>query len=243
MVSGRRVRLRFVLLALPVRVGLGLLGRRQWSGAERLQRRGGFVVAANHHSYADPLVLGDFMLSAGVEPSFLAKASLFRVPVLGALLRYLRQLPVLRGTADARLALDAGEQRVRDGGCVVVYPDATLTRDPELWPMVGKTGAARIALATGCDVVPVAQWGVQALVPQRGRPRLWPRPRLQVLVGDPVDLSGWQARPVDAEALAGASAAVVDAVVALLEELRGEVAPPRWDPRTSARHQPVRSSE
>ena len=54
---------------------------------------------------------------------------------------------------------------MRDGECVVVYPEGTLTRDPDLWPMTGKSGAARIALETGCPVIPVGQWGAQELLP------------------------------------------------------------------------------
>ena len=234
-VSRRGVRLRFLLPTLPVRAVLRVVGARSWTGADRLPRDGGFLLAVNHISAVDPLTLGDFLLSSGVEPAFLAKASLFEVPVLGPLMTRLGQVPVLRGTADARLALAAGEARVREGGCVVMYPDATITRDPELWPMVGKTGTARIALATGCPVVPVAQWGAHQLLPRGGRPQLWPRPRLRLVVGEPVDLTRWQGRALDVAALTEATDAIVDAVVALLEQLRGERAPGRWDPRTSAR--------
>ena len=53
---------------------------------------------------------------------------------------------------------------MRGGECVVVYPEGTITRDPDLWPMVGKSGAARIALATGCPVIPIGQWGAQEVL-------------------------------------------------------------------------------
>lgn len=235
----REVDRAFAVAAGIVRPPLRLLARHEWSGGERLPRGTGFVLAANHVSNLDPVTLADFVLAQGLRPSFLAKASLFTAPVVGAVMRGTGQVPVLRGTADAQLALAAGEQRVRDGGCVVVYPDGTLTRDPLQWPMVGKSGAARTALATGCPVVPVAQWGAHLLLPPPGspsrRPQLRPRPRLQVLVGEPVDLTAWRGLPLDAAVLAAATAAVVDAVVRLLEQLRGEGAPARWDPRTGAR--------
>ena len=224
----------FALAAAVARPPLRLLARRDWGGAP-LPRGTGFVVASNHVSWLDPVTLADHLLAQGVRPSFLAKEPLFRVPVVGALLRATQQVPVVRGTADAQVALAAGQQRVADGGCVVVYTDGTLTKDPEGWPMVGKTGAARIALATGCPLVPLVQWGPHLLLPQHGRPRLWPRPRLQVLVGEPVDLTRWRGLPLDAEVLREATAAVVDAVVALLEQARGERAPGRWDPRAGAR--------
>ena len=72
----------------------------------------------------------------------------------------------------------------------MVYPEGTITRDPDLWPMTGKSGAARIALATGCPVIPVGQWGAhQLLAPYSKKPDLFPRKKIIVLAGDPVDLS------------------------------------------------------
>ena len=62
-------------------------------------------------------------------------------------------------------AFDAAVEAVEDGECVGVYPEGTITRDPDGWPMRGKTGAARIALATGCPVIPIGQWGAQELLP------------------------------------------------------------------------------
>ncbi len=79
---------------------------------------------------------------------------------------------------------------MRDGECVVVYPEGTITRDPDGWPMTGKSGAARIALETGCPVIPVGQWGAQQLLaPYAKKPDLFPRKRVAMKVGDPVDLA------------------------------------------------------
>ncbi|SDQ75259.1 1-acyl-sn-glycerol-3-phosphate acyltransferase [Quadrisphaera sp. DSM 44207] len=225
----------FNAAALLLRPPLRLLTTRSWQGAQHLPRDRGFVVVSNHVSWSDPVTLADFLLTHGVRPRFLAKQSLFEVPVVGAVLRATRQVPVLRGTSDVTTALSAAQEAVLAGECVVVYPDGTLTKDPQQWPMAGKTGAARIALATGCPVVPLAQWGPHQLLPRVGRPQLWPRPRLRVLVGEPVDLSAFAGRPLTSEVLREATEVVVGAVTALLEQLRGESAPPRWDPRTGAR--------
>ena len=75
----------------------------------------------------------------------------FRVPVVGAILRGAEQIPVYRKTGRAADAYRAAVAAVESGKCVAIYPEGTLTRDPDLWPMVGKTGAARIALD---DAVP-----------------------------------------------------------------------------------------
>ena len=99
------------------------------------------------------------------------------------------QIPVERLSRNAVGAYDAAVAAVRDGECVVVYPEGTITRDPDLWPMVGKSGAARIALETGCPVIPVGQWGAQELLaPYAKKPNLFPRKRITMKVGDPVDL-------------------------------------------------------
>jgi 1-acyl-sn-glycerol-3-phosphate acyltransferase len=208
--------------------------RRDWRGAEHLPA-GGFVAVSNHLSYSDPFTLAHFLVDHGVPPRFLAKEDVFRIPLAGRIVRGAGQIPVRRNSADAGLALQAAVDAVNAGECVAVYPDGTLTRDPGLWPMTGKTGAARIALSTGAPVVPIAQWGPQELLAPYGRRlHLLRRPAVHVWAGPPVDLSPWRDKPLDAEVLAGATAAIVGAMTGLLEQIRGEPAPGvRWDPRVA----------
>ncbi|NHA68165.1 1-acyl-sn-glycerol-3-phosphate acyltransferase [Phycicoccus sp. CMS6Z-2] len=209
------------------------LTRREWSGAEHLPTEGGWVVCTNHTSHVDPLVFAHFMVDHGYAPRFLGKNSVFEVPVVGAVLRSADQIPVYRETGRAVGAYRAAVEAVHAGKCVAIYPDGTLTRDPDLWPMRGKTGAARVALATRCPVVPVATWGPhEILAPYARRPRLFGRPTMHVRAGAPVDLADLYDRPVTTEVLTEATARVVAAVTALLEEVRGEQAPARrFDPR------------
>ena len=109
-----------------------------------------------------------FIYDAGRWPQFLAKASVFRVPVLG-----LDPAPVPSRSrssgarVDAARALDAAVAAVDDGRRVVIYPEGTTTKEPDLWPMRGKTGAARLALATGAPVIPVAMWGPEQIFDPR----------------------------------------------------------------------------
>ena len=116
---------------------------------------------------------------------------------------------------------------------MAIYPEGTLTRDPDLWPMRGKTGAARIALETGCPVIPIANWGAQhVLGPYSKVPRLLPRSSVQVKAGPPVPLDDLHGVPMTGEVLRQATDRIMDAITALLEEIRGEVAPTvRFDPR------------
>lgn len=225
----------FRLAVAIVRPPLMLLTRPDWRGAENLPAAGGFVVAANHVSHLDPFTLAHFLYDNGYPIRFLAKESVFRIPLGGRIVRGARQIPVFRETGDAAHAFSAAVEAVRAGECVGIYPEATLTRDPGLWPMQGKTGAARVALATGCPVIPVAQWGVQdILAPYAHRPSLLPPKPVHVLAGPPVDLSPWQESAPDAATLRAATDRILDAITGLLEELRGEPAPAtRWDPRSS----------
>ena len=109
---------------------------------------------------------------------------------------------------------------------MVVYPEGTITRDPGLWPMRGKSGAARIALETGCPVIPVGQWGAQELLaPYAKKPDLFPRKKIVMLVGDPVDLSDLATKERTHEVVQQATDRIMAAVTHLVEEIRGETAP------------------
>ena len=223
-------------LVTVLNVVLAPLSRRDWQGQDRLPPSGGVIVVANHISNADPLALGQFLAYSGRWPRFLAKSSLFRVPGLGRLLRGAHQIPVERGGTRAGDALGQARAALEEGQAVVVYPEGTITRDPDLWPMRGRTGAARLALATGCPVVPVGQWGAEEFLRGRelGLPRFWARPTLRMLVGAPVPLDDLRARPVDAATLAEATGRIMAALTTLVAELRGEQAPEvRFDPRAS----------
>ncbi|QKJ21150.1 1-acyl-sn-glycerol-3-phosphate acyltransferase [Microbacterium hominis] len=213
---------------------MGLICRVEITGSEKLPRQGAFVLAPNHVSEFDPLVVALAVWRMGRAPRFMAKESLFRVPVLGWVLRATGMVPVARtaSAAAARQTIEASQTLVAHGRGVIVYPEGSLTRDPDLWPMRGKTGAVRLAMAGGIPVVPVAQWGVQEILPRYGKLSLWPlRKRVRLAVGDAVDLSAYAADTTQPAALAAATDAVMAEVAALLAEIRGEKAPAaRWNP-------------
>ncbi|WP_119698815.1 lysophospholipid acyltransferase family protein [Microbacterium halotolerans] len=226
----------FWLLAALVVPVVGWMAKIEIRGGEKLPREGAYVLAPNHHSEIDPLTVAVATWRLGRAPRFLAKESLFRIPVLGAAMRATKMIPVARGGRGAE-ALKQAEILVKNATGVIVYPEGTLTRDPDLWPMRGKSGAVRIAMAGGLPVVPVAHWGEQQFMPRYGRLRLFPpRRRVTVLVGDPIDLSDLQPsgeRDPKAEraAIEEATRRVMDAITQLLAELRHETPPEeRWDP-------------
>jgi 1-acyl-sn-glycerol-3-phosphate acyltransferase len=210
---------------------------RDWRGQDKIPRTGGVILVANHISNVDPLALGQFVAFSGRWPRFLAKASLFRYPVLGAVLRACGQIPVQRQSAKSADALVAAVEAVTQGRAVVIYPEGTITGDPDLWPMEGKTGAARIALRTGCPVIPIGQWGAQELMygKEISFPRLLPRKTFRLAVGDPVALDDLRKAPVSGAVLQAATNRIMDAVMALVADLRQEQPPAaRFDPRQPA---------
>ncbi len=205
-----------------------LVTKRDWRGMDNVPVDGGCVLAVNHISHFDPLVLGHFITDRGRSPRFLGKAELFAVPVLGRLLASAGQIPVHRRLPTAATAFSAAVVAVERGECVVVYPEGTITRDPELWPMRAKSGAVRIALATGCPLVPVAQWGAhEVLAPYSRRLRLLPPKTMHVVAGEPVDLSDLVSEPITSALLLEGSARLTTAITDLLSQLRGEPAPTR----------------
>lgn len=219
-----------------IRPVMRALTRRDWSGGENLPETGGVVVCANHVSYADPLAVAHFLVDHGRRPVFLAKASLFTIPLLGRWIAACGQVPVHRGDRRAADAYRDAVAAVQAGQCVVVMPESTVTKDPDHWPMTAKSGAARIALATGVPVLPLAQWGAQELLGRDRRLHPTRRPVVSMRLGPPVSLSDLRGRPVDRELLREATDRIMGAILAGVEDLRGESAPAgAWDVREGRR--------
>lgn len=203
--------------------------RREWQGVEHIPRSGGMVAAPNHVTLIDPLIMAYFLWDNGHPPYFLAKEAVFRAPVVGRLIRGCRQIPVYRETADAGQALAAAIDAVGDDKAIVIYPEGSTTKDPARWPMRGKTGAARVALSTGCPLIPIGQWGTERILPRGAkRPDLRSRHLVRVRAGAPVDLTDL-ADPAGGEPTAMALKAGTDrlmgAITGLVEDLRGDTAP------------------
>jgi 1-acyl-sn-glycerol-3-phosphate acyltransferase len=166
-------------------------------------------------------------------PHYLAKASLFTVPVIGWAFRVTGQVAVERASRGHQGTIAQGERLITEGLALVIYPEGTLTRDPDLWPMRGKSGAVRIALETGVPLIPAAHWGAQKILPRWSkRFRFFiPRKTVDIVIGEPLDLSRWRGKQLDAATLAEATLFVMQAITGLLEGLRGETAPAeRWNP-------------
>ena len=224
----------FWLLGAFVVPFISTLTKIKFVNEERLPREGAFILAVNHYSEIDPLITAVGVWRLGRAPRFMAKESLFRAPVLGPAMKATGMVPVSRSTsaAAAKATMEASQDLVKHGRGVIVYPEGTLTRDPDLWPMRGKTGMVRLALEAGLPIIPVGQWGAQDIMPRYGKLRLFPwRKPSTLLFGEPVDLSEYRDRKQEPAALHEATTIVMNAVAELVGELRGETPPAeRWNP-------------
>ncbi len=222
----------FRVLAFVVKPLLWALTKPEWRGMENIPRDGGVIIVANHVTVLDPLTLAHAMYDGARRiPRYLAKFELFKVPVVGAALRKGGQIPVYRRTREAANSLRDAEAALAAGELVIIYPEGTCTRDPNLWPMASKTGVARLALACDVPVIPVAHWGAHRILAYKSkRPSLFPRKKVQAIAGRPVDLSSYRNRPSQGngptnETLREVTDLLMTEVKNLLGELRAEDPP------------------
>jgi 1-acyl-sn-glycerol-3-phosphate acyltransferase len=171
-----------------------LLIRCTYRHLERMPATGPVIIVVNHVSHIDPFLVAKMIIDAARTPRFFAKESIFTIPVVGAAMRGMGHIPVKRGSVEAIQSLRAAVEALDNGRLIVLHPEGTVTRDPDGWPMLGKTGAARLALlAPDVPVIPVAQWGIQdSFDLYRRRIRLFPRPRNTLSIGAPIDLSAFR---------------------------------------------------
>jgi len=226
----------FRRLVPPAHALLNLLIRRDWGPAGTLPLEGPVIICPNHISNLDPLVVGEYLLYNGRWPHYLAKSEMFGWPLLGPLLPKLGQIPVARASSSARDSLAMAQRAIEQGQLVVIYPEGTITHDPDEWPMAPHTGAARLALRTGVPVIPLGQWGANMTLPPRGiRPaRPFPRKLMTVRLGGPVDLSSYSHD--DPISVRAAAVAIMDAITEQVELCRGEESPTeRWLQREQMR--------
>lgn len=223
----------FAILAFLILPLWSLMVQYRFTPQSKIPRTGPFILAPNHYSEIDPIVMGAAVWHLGRLPRFMAKASLFRVPVLKWLLKSSGQIPVERaGGSRHGNPMSQASTLIENQACVIVYPEGSLTRDPDLWPMRGKTGAVRLALETGIALYPAAHWGTHKLMPRYGKMiHPFPRKRIEVSIGEPLDLSEFQGLPIDQKVVTAATEKLMDAIAQQLAILRGEKPPEyRWNP-------------
>jgi len=203
------------------------------TGTDKLPKSGAYVLVSNHVTHVDPLAVA-YLIYVKLKraPHFLAKGSLFKLPLVGPLLRAAGQIPIYRGGQRNDEPLQAAHAFLDAGHVITIFPEGTLTREPNLWPMRGKTGAVRLALETNVPVYPIAHWGSEQILPHYGskfRPGFW-KP-VDVIIGDEIDLARFRKKQLTPAEVHEATELVMRKITELVQELRGETAPTTlWDP-------------
>lgn len=210
-----------------IRPTLTVLTRRERRGLTHVPARGGALVVANHISAIDPLTVAHAIYDAGRLPHYLAKDTLFGMFFVGRIMRGARQIPVKRDTTDAAHALSAAVQALQAGKVVIIYPEGTTSRDPDLWPMKARTGVARLALTADVPVLPLAQWGAQQIHRRGDRLHLFRHPLVTTVIGPPIDLARFAGAPQTPSVLREVTDDIMGTVTAMVAELRSESPPER----------------
>jgi 1-acyl-sn-glycerol-3-phosphate acyltransferase len=198
----------------------------RFEGLEHIPREGPILVACNHISYLDPLAHAYMLVKAGRRPRFLAKSELYGNPFLRRLLQGTRQIRVERGSRS-KAPVEEAKRALREGEAVMVYPEGTITRNPDYTPMQGKTGVARLTVASEIPVLPMAVWGSQHVWQRAGAGSLkFGRP-IWVKTGPPLDFSQYEEQKDDPATLRTITDTVMDELARLVTDLRARY-PKRW---------------
>jgi 1-acyl-sn-glycerol-3-phosphate acyltransferase len=214
----------WVIILFPVS---SLFFKLRWRNLQRVPapEQGGVLIAINHLSHADTILMARLVWSSGRVPRFLIKAGVFDWPIIGRMMQGAGQIPVYRGTANAAQSLKDAVAALERGEAVVIYPEGTTTKDPDNWPMQAKTGIARLVLASpGTPVVPIGQWGPHKTggfsIKRLGRRRA-----SLASVGEPLDMSRFAGKEPSGPLLREITDEIMSAVRDEVALLRGEPAP------------------
>ena len=213
------------MVAPPLKTAYRVFGRWVDENPHNIPTDGPAILAVYHASLLDPVFVALSLWSNGRLPRFMAKSSLF-TGIIGRPMRALGQIPVLRDSATASDALKYARKALDAGECVVIYPQGTLTKNPELWPENFKTGVARLALESGVPIVPVAHWGTSALMPPGAKkPAFKPGNIVRISYGEPIDVTGIEPTRENLRAVTNHIEAVIAHDVA---RLNGKPLPERY---------------
>ncbi len=196
-------------------------------GLEHIPRKGPAILAFNHIAYLDAFAAAFVVDKAGRRPRFFAKSELFRDKRIAWVLRGAKQIEVHRGTKTAPMALDHAFAALDRGEVIVIFPEGTITTDPDLQPMAAKTGIARLALRSGVPVIPCAVWGTANVWPKGYAKRWRPGQDILVRVGPPLQLDG---DPESRDDWRRAGEEIMRAIAVLVASLRPAV-PDRRRPK------------
>lgn len=214
----------WVIILFPVDT---LFFKLRWHHLDRVPapEQGGALIAINHLSHADTILMARLVWSSGRVPRFLIKAGVFEWPIIGGMMKGAGQIPVYRGTTDAAKSLHEAVVALERGEAVVIYPEGTTTKDPDGWPMQAKTGIARLVLLSpDTPVIPVGQWGPHKMGGFSWK-RFGRRRTSHASVGEPLDFSRFRGKEPTGAILREITDEIMSAVRDEVAAVRGEPAP------------------
>lgn len=182
----------FRVAALPLRLLNRVIQCVEVEGAHNIPSEGPVLVVSNHTVHADAITVGAAVYEAGRAPSFVAASDFFAYPGLSFLLKNIEAVPVYRDSEQAKDALDGIRKAFEAGRVILLFPEGSFTRDPEQWPMKGKTGVARLMASNPeVAVIPLAHWGNEKLYNPWNHDIGWRyigrrRTKLRVSIGEPI---------------------------------------------------------
>jgi 1-acyl-sn-glycerol-3-phosphate acyltransferase len=205
----------------------GLLFRIRWRHLERVPApdKGGVLIAINHVSQIDTILMARLVWQTGRVPRFMIKAGVFGWPIVGGMMKGAGQIAVYRGTTDAAQSLRDAVTALERGEAVVIYPEGTTTKDPDNWPMQAKTGIARLVLLSpDTPIVPIGQWGPHKMGGFSWK-RLGRRRPSLASVGEPLDMTRFRGKEPTGAILREITDEIMGAIRAEVADLRGEPEP------------------
>jgi 1-acyl-sn-glycerol-3-phosphate acyltransferase len=208
---------------------LRLAWRPKVGGLDNIPREGGVILAANHLSVVDSIVVP---IVCPRPVYYLAKDEYFRHRLLGPLLTGLNNIPVNRGVGrEALLAIDAAVPVLKAGKVLGIHPEGTRSPDGKLHR--GRPGTVKLALDTGAAIVPVGLIGTDRIHPIGARmPKL---ARCEVVFGEPLDLSPYERETANSKLLREVTATLMHRIA----ELTGQEYVPRYARRAAPREKPA----
>jgi len=199
--------LLYRLAWVVLRIILPIFGRWRVTGRENIPTAGGVIIAPNHVSYSDPPVVGAALRR---QVRFMAKEELFRIPILGLLIRVVGAFPVKQKTAD-RTALKNALRLLERGHVVCIFPEGKRSPDGNL--QQPELGIGMIALKSRAPVVPIALIGTNKLLPAHSV--LLKFSRVRVRIGKPIPMDDLYDRTGDRAALEQVGQRVIAAIAEL----------------------------
>lgn len=225
---------RAAIIAGILRPIIRLMFRIDVKGIENLPKSGAYVLGANHVTYLDALAVAYAVYYRMRRlPHFLAKGNLFKAPLVGSILLSVEQVPVYRGGHTNREPMDAANAMLQAGRVISIFPEGTLTREPDGWPMRGKVGALKLAIENDVPFIPMGQWGTEqvlATYSKKLRPKPWHTVRM--IIGEPLKLDAYRGRKLTNAEYTEITEMAMRAITQQVEKLRGAKAPAKlYDPR------------